>query len=71
MLHRSGLLLADAAGQGVQLARRAAQRQQQLALAKLGNLLAIRFRGIDPDRWLSWLDGWCGWIFSAPAVVAA
>ena len=71
MLHRSGLLLADAPGQGDQLASRATERQRQLWLAKLGNLLAIRFRGIDPDRWLSWLNDWCGWLFSAPAMVAA
>lgn len=71
LLHRSGLLLADAPGQGEQLAARATQRQKQVLLGKLTNLLAIRFRGIDPDRCLTWLDGWLGWLFSAPAIIAA
>ncbi|HUE71145.1 MAG TPA: site-2 protease family protein [Pirellulaceae bacterium] len=70
-LHRSGLLLADAPGQGEQLAARDATRQKQVLLGKLSNLLAIRFRGIDPDHWLSRLDRWWGWLFSAPAVALA
>ncbi len=71
LLHRSGLLLAETYGQGDQLAARAAQRHKQLLLGKLSNLLAIRFRGIDPDRWLTRLDRCCGWLFSAPAALAA
>jgi len=71
MLHRSGLLLAEAPGQGDQLRSRAAEQRGQWWLGKLSNLLAFRLRGVDPDAWLSWLDGCCGWIFSAPAVMAA
>jgi putative peptide zinc metalloprotease protein len=71
LLHRSGLLLADAAGQGERLAARDATRQQQLLLGKLSNVLAIRFRGIDPDQWLSRLNRWGGWLFTAPALALA
>ena len=50
-LHRSHLVIADAAGQGEQLLGRASEQQRRKALlGTLGNLLAIRFRGIDPDR---------------------
>ena len=71
MLHRSHLLVSDAAGQGVQLQQRDSQRRQREWLAQIGNLLAIRFRGVDPDRWLAWLDRRVGWLFSAPAATAA
>ena len=71
MLHKSGLLLAEAAGQGEQLNARDQARQRQVLLGTLSNLLAIRFRGIDPDRLLTGLQRWCGWLFSAPAVLAA
>lgn len=71
MLHRSHLLVADASGQGEQLHLRDGQRRRREWLAALGNLLAIRFRGVDPDRWLTWLDRRCGWMFSTPAVSAS
>ena len=71
LLHRSGLLLADAPGQGDELSKRADQRQRQILWGKLTNLLAIRFRGIDPDRFLARLDRWWGWLFSLPALAAA
>lgn len=71
MLHRSGLLVADAASQGQQLAQRASQRRRQLRFAQLANILAIRFRGVDPDRLLVRLNRWAGWIFSWPAALAA
>ena len=71
LLHQSGLLLSDAQGQGDRLETRADKRRKQLLLGKLTNLLAIRFRGIDPDRWLTWLDRRLGWLFSLPSVAAA
>src|SRR5436190_9241802 len=71
MLHRSHLLVADAPGQGEQLQQRDSQRRRREWLAQVGNLLAIRFRGVDPDRWLTWLARRCGWLFSAPAATAA
>ena len=71
MLHKCGLLLADAAGQGEQLAARDDARRRQVLLGKFSNLLAIRFRGVDPDRWLTRLDRWCGWLFTAPFALLA
>src|SRR6478752_3937538 len=71
MLHRSNLLVADAAGQGSELLKRDRQRQRREWVATASNFLAIRFRGIDPDRLLSRLNARVGWIFSLPAAAGA
>src|SRR5947207_12118159 len=71
MLHRSNLLVADAAGQGGELLKRDRQRQRREWIATASNFLAIRFRGVDPDRLLSRLNARVGWIFSLPAAIAA
>jgi putative peptide zinc metalloprotease protein len=63
-LHGLGLLLADAFGQGEQLLQRLAANQQRNRLAVLGNVLAIRLPGVDPDPLLRWLYPKCRWIFS-------
>ena len=66
-LHRSHLVIADAAGQGEQLRGRQHDQRRKALFAFLSNLLAIRFKGIDPDRFLTWLNGHVGWLFSIPA----
>lgn len=71
LLHRSNLLVADAAGQGEQLLKRSADRERKQWLSALANFLAMRFRGVDPDRLLTFLDRRVGWIFSLPALLAA
>jgi len=55
MLHRSGLIVADVPGQGHQLRKRRDERARQELLQKFTNILAIRFKGIDPERLLKWL----------------
>ncbi len=70
MLHRSGLIIADSAGQGVQLKRRRDERKRKELLGALSNILAIRFKGIDPDRLLSWLLPYLRWFYRRPAVLA-
>jgi putative peptide zinc metalloprotease protein len=70
-LHRSHLVIAEAAGQGEQLLARSREQRRKAILGTLGNLLAIRFRGFDPDRFLTWLNRYCGWFFSAPAAVGS
>ena len=68
MLHRSALVVlmrrdrvpswcsVTASGRGVNV------------LAAAGNVLCIRFRGIDPDRSLAWLNRRLGWLFSWPCM---
>jgi putative peptide zinc metalloprotease protein len=70
MLHRSGLVISDAPGQGQELKRRGDERRRQKRLSAWTNLLAVRFKGIDPDGLLTRLNRGAGWLFSAPAVVA-
>jgi len=55
MLHREGLILADAEGQGTGLLKRAGQVRRRERFGAFGNPLAIRFRGVDPERLLAWL----------------
>src|SRR4051812_22781662 len=64
MLHRSNLLIANAAGQGTELLARDNQRRRKQRLELVGNFLSLRFRGFDPDRFLGWLNRHVGWIFT-------
>ena len=64
MLHRSCLAVSDAAGQGRELLQRGRKRAHRERLAALTNILSIRFKGVDPNRLLTWLDKRLGWFFS-------
>ncbi|OHB78884.1 MAG: hemolysin D [Planctomycetes bacterium RBG_16_64_10] len=64
MLHRNGLVVSAAAGQGYQLKRRRDERRRKERLAMLSNVLALRFKGIDPERFLNRLYPWTAWFFS-------
>jgi putative peptide zinc metalloprotease protein len=68
-LHRSGLVIGDRPGQGPQLFERRRQRIWKQWKAWLSNVMAMRFRGIDPDRLLERIDPWFGWLFTIPALV--
>jgi putative peptide zinc metalloprotease protein len=70
-LHRSGLVIGDRPGQGPQLFERRRQRLWKQWIAWISNIMSLRFRGIDPDRILTRLDPWFGWLFTPPAIVAA
>jgi putative peptide zinc metalloprotease protein len=69
MLHRSGLVLSDAPGQGVQLKERRDEKKRKEFLGALSNVLAFRFRGFDPERWLDWLYPYVRWFFTPTATV--
>lgn len=64
MLHRSGLVIADVPGQGHQLKKRRDERKRKMLWAALTNILCIRFKGFDPERFLNWLYPYLAWIFS-------
>lgn len=70
-LYKAALVISDAAGQGEQLQAREVERRAQQRRERWGNLLAIRFRGFNPDRLLTWLNARVGWLFTAPMVVLA
>ncbi|MCC7085148.1 MAG: efflux RND transporter periplasmic adaptor subunit [Pirellulales bacterium] len=69
MLHQSGLVIAAMPGQGKQLLNRRWERKKKEILGALSNILAIRFKGIDPERILNWLNPKFGWIFTRPAFI--
>ncbi len=68
MLHRSGLVIADVPGQGHQLRKRRDERKRKMLLAAVSNVLCIRFKGFDPERFLTWLYPKVSWFFSPVAV---
>ena len=71
MLHRSGLVISHAPGQGKSLRRRADTKKKKEWLGKMANIFALRFRGIDPERLLNRLLPWFGWLFTPGALMGA
>jgi putative peptide zinc metalloprotease protein len=69
MLHRSGLVIADMPGQGRQLLKRGTERWWEEFWASASNVLAIRFKGVDPDRVLNWLHPKMRWFYSRVCVI--
>lgn len=72
MLHRSGLVLANAGGQGEQLKKRKDERQKKETIGRFSNILSIRFKGFDPDWLLNLLYSFppVRWFFSTPAFIS-
>src|SRR6188768_2514723 len=69
MLHRSGLVITDAAGQGQQLVKRRRERIYQERMATLANILSLRFKGVDPERFFNFIYPYIRWFFSVPAMI--
>ncbi|MBS0208271.1 MAG: biotin/lipoyl-binding protein [Planctomycetes bacterium] len=67
-LSRNRLVLSDASGQGQQLFEQRTERMNTARLQRWTQLLAIRFRGFNPDPVLAWLSPRVGWLFSPAAV---
>jgi putative peptide zinc metalloprotease protein len=71
-LHEEGLIVADSSGQAAELLERRRKQRWQKMLEQLANVLALQFRGIDPDAFLGRLEPATRWIFSrAMAFVCA
>jgi len=66
-LHRNGLVIAQVAGQGDQLRKRRGEKKRREFMGAMTNILALRFKGIDPDRLLNWLYPKVRWFYSVPA----
>ncbi|MCA9049132.1 MAG: hypothetical protein KDA89_10420, partial [Planctomycetaceae bacterium] len=60
---RSNLLVPMTPGYGPLLAARQQATRQQAVVRKLFSLISHRFRGVDPNRFLQWLDRRIGGIF--------
>jgi len=63
MLHRSGLVLAEVAEQGRQLKHRGDEKRRKETFASLSNVLALRYKGIDPERVLNAIYPYFRWLF--------
>ncbi|MDP7018416.1 MAG: hemolysin D, partial [Pirellulaceae bacterium] len=63
MLHRSGLVISESAGQGQHLKKRRDERKRKEVFGKFANVFAVRFRGIDPERLLNFLITYTRWMF--------
>ncbi|MGI9516048.1 MAG: hemolysin D, partial [Pirellulaceae bacterium] len=67
-LHRAGLLQSASTGQGEELLKRRKKTRRQKMFSSWGNVLALRFRGLDPERILDKLIPYTGWLFSFQAM---
>ncbi len=63
-LHQSGLVLADAPGQGHQLFKRRGEQRRKRVLGQLSSILFLRLPGVDPERFLTWLYPKFRWFYS-------
>ena len=70
-LIQQGLLVSQQFGYGRLLEAKVANATKAKRWSKISNLLAIRFRGFDPDKFLGWLAARCGWLFSPWFLTAA
>jgi putative peptide zinc metalloprotease protein len=69
-LHKAGLVVGQSPGQGGELfSRMRRERARQWAMAWSG-LLSIRFRGFDPDAFLTAIYSRVRWLFSPAALLA-
>lgn len=69
-LHAAGLLISDSTGQGHELLERRRREQFRKVASSWTGLLGVRFRGVDPDAFLSAVHERCRWIFSSLTLVA-
>jgi len=68
-LHRSGLVITTAPEQGRQLKMRRDERKWKETVQLMSNILAVRFKGIDPDRILTWMMPYTRWLFTTTAFI--
>jgi putative peptide zinc metalloprotease protein len=69
-LHGSGLIISEVSGQADVLFDRSERERKSKFFRSLTNVLAVRFRGIDPTRLLDWLTPKTRLLFSRPIVFA-
>ena len=70
--HQDGLVTSDLPGQGIELLKRGQKNNRNELLGQFANVLAIRYKGFDPERILEFLLPFTWWIFTkACAMVVA
>jgi putative peptide zinc metalloprotease protein len=68
-LHGAGLLIGDGPGQGQELLARMRREQARRWAGSWTGILAIRFRGLDPDSFLTAVHTRLRWLFSPVALL--
>lgn len=70
-LHEQGLIVSERSGQAAVLGSRRNRQRRDRFWSVLANPLAVRFRGIDPDRFLNWVYRCCRGLFTPMAFAAS
>ncbi len=65
--HRDGLVISDVGGQGNELLKRGRKNLAMERFGQFSNILAIRYRGFDPERILNFLIKYTWWLFTPAA----
>ena len=65
--HKSGLLISNASGQSAPLQIKRNKELRQKSTQLLMSAMSLRFPGVDPERFLSWLYPKVSWFFSKTA----
>ena len=65
--HKSGLLISNASGQAAPLQIKRNKELRQKSTQLLMSAMSLRFPGVDPERFLSWLYPKISWFFSKTA----
>lgn len=69
ILHEQGLIVTDLPGQGPELLERSTKSRRREMYSAFSNVLALRFRGLDPETFLNWLYPRCRWLYSRQCVM--
>jgi len=64
--HKDSLVISDSSGQGSELLKRGRKARAMERLQTFSNILAVRFRGVDPERLLNRMNRWTWWLFTKP-----
>lgn len=67
--HKDALVTSDVSGQGPELLRRGRKTAAMERFTAMSNILAVRWRGFDPEGILTFLNRWTWWVFTPTAVV--
>jgi putative peptide zinc metalloprotease protein len=67
--HQDSLVTSNMPGQGPELLKRGQKNKRMELVGTFSNVLAIRYKGFDPERILNWLLPYTWWIFTKVAVI--
>lgn len=66
--HQDSLVTSNVLGQGAELLKRGNKNKMMERVGTFSNVLAIRYKGFDPERILNWLLPYTWWLFTQLAV---